>query len=242
MNGLKSAVLVLPQRARRPQTDQLDLETCKARLEEIGTRQKLGKLSEAEADAARLALLSQPRSSIRQPEEDGRGTAAALIVPAAIFLFIAGIGAAATYMEGRPGETGFADTGSVSQAHSVPDDEVFARLKAYTRSIGAEETASLGPARTEMPDMNTMIDRLAARLETTPQDLDGWMMLGRSYFHTARYDKAVSAFAKAIALDPNSDDLKRAYEEAKAKASEAPEAAASSLPAETDVKSGTPPE
>jgi cytochrome c-type biogenesis protein CcmH len=45
-------------------------------------------------------------------------------------------------------------------------------------------------------------------------------MLGWSYFHTGRYKEAATALAKAVALDPGSAELKRAYEEAKAKASE----------------------
>jgi cytochrome c-type biogenesis protein CcmH len=43
-------------------------------------------------------------------------------------------------------------------------------------------------------------------------------MLGWSYFHTERYEQAVMAFGKALALDPGSAELKRSYEEAKAKA------------------------
>jgi cytochrome c-type biogenesis protein CcmH len=45
-------------------------------------------------------------------------------------------------------------------------------------------------------------------------------MLGWSYFHTAHYKQAAAAFARAVALDPNSAELKRSYEEARAKASE----------------------
>jgi cytochrome c-type biogenesis protein CcmH len=85
-----------------------------------------------------------------------------------------------------------------------------------------------------LPDVNTMIERLAARLETTPEDLKGWQMLGWSYFHTARYKQAATAFARAVELDPNSAELKLAYEEAKAKAAESDNLeTASSLQTET---------
>jgi cytochrome c-type biogenesis protein CcmH/NrfG len=43
-------------------------------------------------------------------------------------------------------------------------------------------------------------------------------MLGWSYFHTARYQQAASAYARAVELDPNSAELERSYEDAKAKA------------------------
>ena len=71
-----------------------------------------------------------------------------------------------------------------------------------------------------LPDVNTMIEQLAARLETTPDDIEGWRMLGWSYFHTARYEQAATAYARAVELDPSSTELKLSYEEAKAKASE----------------------
>lgn len=200
-----------------PRGEQLDLEVCKARLEDIGSRLKLGKLSEAEADAARLALLAERRSLRWQAGKDQRGTGRTLIGPVAVFLFIAGVGAIATYMEDPP--TGSADSISLSQAHSEPDDDVVTSLKAYTRSIGAEVAPSVAAAG-GMPDIDTMIDRLAARLATSPQDIEGWQMLGRSYFHTARYEKAAAAFARAMELDPSSAELKQSLDEAKAKASE----------------------
>ena len=97
---------------------------------------------------------------------------------------------------------------------------MLARLKDYTRSIGTEEPASVAAAGKLLPDVNTMIERLAARLETTPDDIKGWRMLGWSYLSTAHYEQAATAYAKALALDPNSAELKLSYEEAKAKAAE----------------------
>ena len=61
---------------------------------------------------------------------------------------------------------------------------MLARLKDYARSIGTEEPASMAAAGKPLPDVNTMIERLAARLETTPEDIKGWRMLGWSYFNT----------------------------------------------------------
>ena len=85
---------------------------------------------------------------------------------------------------------------------------MLARLKDYTRSIGAEEPASMPAAGKLLPDVNTMIERLAARLETTPDDIKGWRTLGWSYFHTGRYEQAATAYARAVELDPNSAELK----------------------------------
>ncbi|MCC7252598.1 tetratricopeptide repeat protein [Hyphomicrobium sp.] len=71
-----------------------------------------------------------------------------------------------------------------------------------------------------LPDVDTMIERLAARLEATPNDVQGWRMLGWSYFNTGHYEQAAIAYAKAVELDPSSAELTLAYEEAKSKASE----------------------
>ncbi|MGD9805684.1 MAG: tetratricopeptide repeat protein [Hyphomicrobiaceae bacterium] len=96
---------------------------------------------------------------------------------------------------------------------------MIARLDDYARSVGTKESASPPPSGELLPDVNTMTQRLAARLKTTPADIKGWRMLGWSYFHTAHYKEAAAAYARAVELDPSSDELKRSYEEAKAKAS-----------------------
>ena len=139
---------------------------------------------------------------------------------AAAFLLVVGIGATASYVGDPPEPTGSGDTISSSLSRSGADGEMLARLTDYTRSIRTEEPASKAAAGKLLPDVNTMIERLAARLKTAPEDIEGWRMLGWSYSNTARYDDAATAYAKAVELDPSSADLKLAYEEAKAKASE----------------------
>jgi cytochrome c-type biogenesis protein CcmH len=170
------------------------------------------------SDATRLALLSR----LRAPAfgRDLRGPGGMLIVPAAVFLLVAGVGATASYLGGAPRAAGSGDIGSVSPSHSGAGGDMLASLKDYTRSIGAGEPSSSAPPNKLLPDVNTMIEGLAARLQAAPDDVKGWRMLGWSYFHTGRYKQAATALARAVELDPNSADLKNAYEEAKAKAAE----------------------
>jgi cytochrome c-type biogenesis protein CcmH len=196
------------------QSEQLDLEASKACLEDIGARLKRGELSEAEADTARLALLSRlrlPRSAFGQSLQS---TPQMLFVAAAVFLLISGIGAAFSYVESAPEAAGPEETISFSG----PDGEMLTHLTDYARSIGTEQPSSMTAAGELLPDVNAMIERLAARLETTPQDVEGWRLLGWSYFHTARYEHAATAFGRALVLDPSSAELKLSFEEAKAKA------------------------
>jgi len=165
------------------------------------------------SDVARRDLLSRlPSSHWRF----GQDTAAVWIVPAVVFLLVAGVGAAVSTMRDPFEATGSRDAMS-SLARSGLDSKMLSRL---TDFAGPAETQAQAPVGKPLPDVNTMIERLAARLETAPNDIKGWRMLGWSYFNTGRYEQAAAAYARAVELDPNSAEFKVSYEEAKAKASE----------------------
>jgi cytochrome c-type biogenesis protein CcmH len=146
-----------------------------------------------------------------------------LFAAAAVFLLVSGIGTAIPYVGNAPEATSPGETISFSG----PDGEMLTRLTDYARSIGTEQPSigteqpsSATAAGELLPDVNAMIERLAARLKTAPQNVEGWRMLGWSYFHTTRYEEAATAFGRALELDPGSAELKLSYEEAKAKAAE----------------------
>ena len=53
----------------------------------------------------------------------------------------------------------------------------------------------------ESPDSpESMVSRLARRLEHNPNDLNGWLMLGRSYIALQEYPLAARAFGRAVQL------------------------------------------
>jgi cytochrome c-type biogenesis protein CcmH/NrfG len=211
------ALLLLPRRTTGSRTERLTVETCKARLEEIEARLKLGKLDAADADAARLALLAQLRASRWGSGQNLLPAARTLTAPAVVLLLVVGVGAVASHVADAPEAAVSAETNSESDPGS--DSEMLASLADYTRSIGADAAASTPADGNLLPDVNVMIERLAARLETEPGDVKGWRMLGWSYLNMERYEQAAAAYAKAVALDPSSAELERLYEEAKAKAS-----------------------
>lgn len=192
-----------------------DLENCRASLEGIGTQLRNGELTDTEADAARLALLTRFPSSRWGFSKTFRGHPQKLLVASAVFLLVSSIGAAVSYDRSAPEVMRSTEVISFPE----PDSEVLTQLTDYARSIGSEKSSSMAAAGELLPDVNAMIERLAARLETTPQDLEGWRMLGWSYFHTERYEQAATAFGRALELDPSSAELKLSYEEAKAKTS-----------------------
>jgi cytochrome c-type biogenesis protein CcmH len=66
--------------------------------------------------------------------------------------------------------------------------------------------------RTAMID--GMVERLAARLEENPDDLDGWLMLGRSRASRGEPEEAVEAFRRAAELAPENPTVAGLYAEA----------------------------
>lgn len=71
------------------------------------------------------------------------------------------------------------------------------------RSLQPTDTSS---AKAQ-PQVNEMVDRLAKRLAEQPKDLQGWLMLGRSYKAMQRYDEAIAALRSALALKPDDTDI-----------------------------------
>lgn len=70
------------------------------------------------------------------------------------------------------------------------------------------------PGREELPSMDVLVERLAARMEQNPEQLDGWLMLGRSYFAVNQPEKALQALEKAYDLAPENPEVILAYAQA----------------------------
>ena len=62
--------------------------------------------------------------------------------------------------------------------------------------------------------IESMVARLAARLEQQPDDVEGWVRLGRSYMVLNQPGKAEIAFAHAVKLKPGDTETKAQYAEA----------------------------
>jgi len=84
--------------------------------------------------------------------------------------------------------------------------------------------AALRPQQADAPhglgqqQMDAMIARLSARLEKNPQDVNGWVMLGRAQTVLGRFDAASAAYAKSVELVPNNAQLLADYADAMAMA------------------------
>lgn len=88
----------------------------------------------------------------------------------------------------------------------------------FSRPSGTSSDVSnphAGLAQSQAPgDVDAMIASLALRLQDEPSDLEGWTMLGWSYFQTGRPAEAARAYRRALALSPQDADLWSALGEA----------------------------
>lgn len=75
-----------------------------------------------------------------------------------------------------------------------------------------------GTHESDGADMESMVSRLAMRLQSKPDDVEGWIVLARSYEVLQRYDDAVVAYQRAMALAPGQPQLLVDYADALASA------------------------
>src|SRR5262249_39223482 len=81
-----------------------------------------------------------------------------------------------------------------------------ARLDGTATPSPADPTAG-GPADNEM--IRGMVERLAARLRQDGSDVNGWIMLVRSYLVLGRRERAEAAAAGRAAVGTKADDRRR---------------------------------
>jgi cytochrome c-type biogenesis protein CcmH len=62
-------------------------------------------------------------------------------------------------------------------------------------------------AQATQRQIESMVERLAAKLKEHPEDVEGWKMLGRSYGALGRFPEAVEAYARAAARAPRDADV-----------------------------------
>ena len=90
-------------------------------------------------------------------------------------------------------------------------------LAAATRALDAPQ---LSQPQSRLGSVDEMIDRVVARVSQNPNDVEGWRMLGWSYFNTEHFAQSAAAYAKAFELNPNDSSLGSAYGEALVRAAE----------------------
>jgi cytochrome c-type biogenesis protein CcmH len=117
------------------------------------------------------------------------------------------------------GFNGNPDLASASRSAGGPPSHLPFNSDSQTTSVRGHlpSSASEAPALSSVDDM---IAQLAQRMTKTPNDADGWQMLGWSYFRTDRFSEAAKAYANASAIQPETAALKTAWAEALIRASD----------------------
>jgi cytochrome c-type biogenesis protein CcmH len=80
------------------------------------------------------------------------------------------------------------------------------------RALAPESAPGATPGVTAQ-QIEGMVVRLAARLESNPEDTTGWVMLGRSYAALGRFSDAAAAYANAVKRLPPDAQLLADYAE-----------------------------
>lgn len=78
----------------------------------------------------------------------------------------------------------------------------------------AGKAANVPDGKDKLEAVDTMIARLAERLEKNPEDGEGFRMLGWSYVMTGHPEKAIEPYRRALKLLPNSAVVHSGYGEA----------------------------
>ena len=71
--------------------------------------------------------------------------------------------------------------------------------------IADQPSMSEGAAHPDQ-EISSMVDNLVARLEKQPDDLEGWLMLGRTYSIMGRFEEASEVYAKLLTRSPDSPE------------------------------------
>ncbi len=187
-----------------PDRTEYDVELYKDQLKEIDRDLDRDLLSTAQADAARTEI----QRKLLAAAEGGQSTSFGSVVAnggskigAVVLSLFLIASAGGLYLHlGTPG---------------------LDNLSYASRDIKAEEAKQQRPqsgqggqAGQAGQEMQALLDKLARRLEQNPDDVKGWLLLGRSMITRGRFNESAAAYKHAYALDPEDPEIAADYAEA----------------------------
>ncbi|MDD5269008.1 MAG: c-type cytochrome biogenesis protein CcmI [Methylococcales bacterium] len=89
-----------------------------------------------------------------------------------------------------------------------------------SQAISHSAEMAVDPDTLKLAEINKMVEGLAEKLKKNPDDVQGWLMLGRSYKFQEQYPKAVEAFANAYRLLGDQAEVMLLYADALAYAND----------------------
>ncbi len=174
---------------RAPDQDQLNLALFRQQLQELDADLEAGNLDRGQYQAARRDL---ERELLHDVAGQGAGPAGpGQRAPlTALFLALA-LPAFATWLYVAIGDSAI-----------IPRLEVAATNRANPASAGHGAAGGADAASLEV-----LVERLAAKMEQNPDQLEGWLMLGRTYVALEQPAKGAAALQRALALAPQDPEI-----------------------------------
>ena len=176
----------------------LNISVIKQQLSELEADLANGSLDQAQYNAARRdlekELLQDAGTDAPKNAKPRSGIWAVAVVAAGVPLLVVGM------------------------YQTLGKQEIIAQLETHTRpqpsaSVAANKVHMDASGKT-LPPMEDLIKGLAAKLEQNPDNLAGWIMLGKSYLSLGQADNALYAYERAYALAPEHPEALLSYAQA----------------------------
>jgi cytochrome c-type biogenesis protein CcmH len=162
-------------------------------LVDIDNQERMGTVAPAEADALRAEIKRRLLAESRERDAERRPLA-----PRSLSLLSYGLA----------GVIALAATGLYAMM-GRPD------LGSRPAAAAGSQTAQTGPAAQQRgAEVAAMLRQLEERLQQSPEDPEGWRMLGWSHFQAGRFQDSARAYAEAVKLAPTGPGFQSAYGEA----------------------------
>ena len=199
LTAICAAVLTIPLVRRheaRVDAQTATIAVLKDQLADVDVQLAAGTIPPADAEGLRIEIKRRMLAAGHIAEDAVKPMGSRALSGVAIGLAaMVALAAGALYTSmGKPGSVG--SMGSVA----VP------------AASATQEAAADPAARTS--EVAGLVAALEAKMAKSPEDPEGWRMLGWSYFQTERFADAATAYGKAIALKPDGEGYQSAYGEA----------------------------
>jgi cytochrome c-type biogenesis protein CcmH len=171
-------------------SNEVNLKVLRDQLHEIDTDLAVGTLHAVTYESAKQELERRVAEDVNPDAGGMSGLASGLVkrqrwTALALLLAVPALAVSLYLLLGNPGGMDPAQVASGDPAHEVTDAQVL-----------------------------DMVAKLAERLKTKPDDVQGWQMLARSYSAIGRFDDAVDAYQHLITLIPDHADVLVDYADA----------------------------
>jgi cytochrome c-type biogenesis protein CcmH len=173
-----------------PGQDRLNLEVFQQRLKELDADLEAGFLDQPQYDAARRDLERELLYDLDGAETAEAARSSSALSRWAMALVLTIVLPAATVLA-------YLELGRTDLIDPRP------------AAAMAEGTT----ANAEAASLEELVKQLETRLEQEPANIDGWMMLSRTYLAMGRLNAGAKAMERAYALAPNEVEIKIAYAE-----------------------------